>query len=264
METDFQVKEKAVRYTSHKPEAEVGGDSEGFQVRDLVRFFAVDIIIMFAIRLLVGIGFFQSPDTYVLSILGSKVALFFYLFWLIRDRRGAWPETGATTTGRWWAWPASIVIYAGCYPLLIYVNRFNRILMEYVYATPNMPYQESQDVLVLIFSDIIDVPIRMILVFFTVFAGPFLEELAFRGMGLDACRRAWGVGWAVLWTSLLFGLYHFDLKLLLPLSILGAVFALVRLMSRTLWCAVLVHCIHNAITLIIMARALGVLEDVKF
>lgn len=267
METDVQVKEKSVRYTSYQPETpetNVDENPGGFMIRDVLRFFAVDIILMFGLRLLVGLGFFQTPDAYVLSILGSKVILFIYLFWLIRDRRDAWPETGATTAGRWWAWPAAIVIYAGCYPLLIYADRFNHMLMEVVYSYLNMPYPEAQDVLVLIFSDIVDLPVRLLLVFFTIFIGPFVEELAFRGMGLDACRRAWGLGWSVFWTSLLFGLYHFSFASLLPLSLLGALFALIRIMSRTLWCAVLIHCIHNAVTIVIVARALGAWEQLKF
>ncbi|MCD8351650.1 MAG: CPBP family intramembrane metalloprotease [Planctomycetaceae bacterium] len=237
----------------------------GFQTRDLIRFFLVDIILIVLLRLLLAIGFFAEVDHYVLAILGSKVVLFLYLAWLIRDRRNAWPETGIANAGRWWAWPVSIVAYAAFYPILLYCNSLNRILMVRLHDALGWVYTpQPQDVMVLIFEDILQTPVRVLLIFFTVIAGPFMEELAFRGVGLDAYRRTVGVFWALVWTGLLFGLYHFSLELLLPLGFLGVFFGAVRLVTGSLWCGVLVHCLHNAVTLLIMAHGLGVLETLKF
>ncbi len=236
-----------------------GFDENGFQKRDLVRFFLVDLILIAAIRLILALGIFPGPNAYVAAILASKVVLAAYLFWLIKTHRQALPETGAANWGKWWAWPAALAFYALSYPLLLYVDRINRFLMILVHAQLGWAYQpKTQEILLLIFEDILSQPIRLLLVLFTVLIGPIMEEFAFRGIGLDAYRRQGSAFAAVVSTSLLFGLFHFSLQLLLPLAVLGALFACVRLFSRSLWCAILVHCLHNAIALTLVARDLGV------
>ena len=237
--------------------AEARREGGGFLTRDILRFFAVDIVIILLLRLMLGLGLFPTPDSYVCGILAGKAALFCYLVWLIRDRRGAWPETGATTAGRWWAWPLALALYAGYAFLQPRIGAFNLGLMEHAYSLLGRQYvPEPQDVMLYIFSTLLNRPIRLILVFFTVIAGPFMEELAFRGMGMDAYRRTGGPAWALVWTSVLFGLFHFRLDLLLPLGFLGLLFGIVREVSRTLWCAILVHCLHNALALWVMSREL--------
>lgn len=239
----------------------------GFLVRDLLRFMAVDIILILALRLCRGLGIFPDIpiDPYVLAVLGSKVILFVYLVWLIRDRRDAWPETGGDTAGVWWAWPAALVFYAGCYPFMIWADRLNQYLMRELYEWLGWVYEpQLQEVMVLIFADILDSPTRMVLIFFTVVGGPLMEEIAFRGIGLDALRRRVGTGWGLILTSLLFGLYHFSMQMLLPLTLMGVVFGAVRIVSKSLWCAIAIHCFHNTLVLVIMAHNLGVLEKWKF
>ncbi len=236
-----------------------GFDDKGFQKRDLIRFFLVDLILIAVIRLMLGLGILANLDAYVLAILASKVVLAGYLFWLIRSHRQAWPETGAASAGRWWAWPAALGLYALCYPLLLYVDRLNRLLMVIVHAQLGWVYQpKTQEVLLLIFEDLLSQPIRLSLLVFTILLGPVMEEFAFRGIGLDAYSRRDGALWAVVVTSLLFGLFHFSLQLLIPLSVLGALFAVIRLFSRSLWCAILVHCLHNAVAIAVVAEELGV------
>ncbi len=234
-------------------------NEKGFQKRDLIRFFLVDLILVVAVRLMLGLGILPNLDVYVLAILAGKVILAGYLLWLIRAHRQAWPETGAASAGRWWAWPAALGFYALCYPLLLYLDRLNRLIMAIVYNQLGWIYQPKiQEVLLLIFEDLLSQPIRLLLLIFTVLVGPIMEEFAFRGIGLDAYTRRDGAVWAVAVTSLLFGLFHFSLQFLIPLSVLGALFAAVRIFSRSLWCAIMVHCLHNAIALSVVAEDLGV------
>jgi CAAX amino terminal protease family. len=240
------------------------GDKEtsaGFLTRDVIRFFAVDIMLILLLRLLFWWGVFPNPDAYVAGQLLSKLVLLVYLVWLIRDRREAWPETGVTSAGRWWAWLLALALYAGYYQIIPVLGRFNHLLMVRLHQWAGLAYvPEPQDIMLYIFSDILNSPTRVILVFFTVIAGPIMEELAFRGMGYDAYRRAIGVAGSLAWTSLLFGLYHFKLDLVLPLGALGLLFGVVRVFSRTLWCAIFLHCLHNAVALWVMARELGLLK----
>lgn len=249
-------------YTLKNDKSDEAARPAGFLVRDVIRFFIVDLIVTISLKLLEGIGFFQSIDGHILAILGSKISIFLYVIWLARDRRAAWPETGATTAGKWWAWPLSLALYAAAYPVMLYAGEYNRHLMNQLYQWLGWVYEyQPQVVLILTFEDILSMPVRLTLIFFIVLAGPFLEELTFRGMALDAYRRSRGVAWAVLWTSVLFSLYHFNLSLFLPLTVLGAVFAFARLVSRSLWCSVTVHCLHNAFTLLVLAKEFGVLDQ---
>lgn len=238
------------------------GDN-GCIARDIIRFIAVDIILICAVRLADWLGLISEVNQYILIMLGSKVILFAYLFWLVSARRQALPATGITSPGRWWTWPLGLVIYAGCYPLLIFVNRANGCLMEALYGYAGWVYNPNpQEVLLYLFAGVLDTPVLLLLLFFTIIVGPFMEELAFRGVGLDAYRRTSGTVAAVVLTSLLFGLFHFELILVLPLAFLGAVFAVVRLVSGSLWVATAVHSLHNTVTLCILAYQLGFLNDV--
>lgn len=234
------------------------GSANGFIVRDLIRFFIVDITIIAAQKLLLALGFFARPDTYVLAVLGGKVILFVYLVWLIGARRGAWRQTGIATPGRWWAWPVALLVYAVAYPVMLQADQLSHRLMTGLYAAFGWIYTPApQDVVLLIFENVLDAPARIALVVFAVLAGPFMEELAFRGMGMDGFGREMGTPAAALWTSVLFGLYHFSLPLFLPLSLMGALFAAVRIFSRTLWCPFFLHCFHNSLALAITAHGLG-------
>ncbi len=234
----------------------------GFQMRDVLRFFTVDIIVTAALRLLELIGFFRTIDQHVIAILVSKLVIFLYLVWLIRDRREAWAETGMTSGGKWWAWPLALALYAAAYPVLLWMDGANIHLMTRLYALVGLVYEHRpQVVVILTFEDILSPWVRGALVATIVLIGPVLEELAFRGMMLDAYRRKRSLAWSIVATGLLFGAYHFSLPYLLPLSALGMLFALIRAVCKTLWCSILVHCAHNTLTLLLMADSLGILRE---
>ncbi len=237
-------------------------DAGGFQMRDVVRFFVVDVIVTASLRLLEITGFFTSIDQHVTAILVSKIVIFFYLLWLVRERREAWPETGMTTAGRWWAWPLALALYAAGYYFVYCVDSVNAGLMTRLYAMLGLVYEHRpQVVMILTFEDILSPPVRAALVCMTVVAAPILEELAFRGMMMDAYRRRRSAVWSVIATGVLFGAYHCSLPFFLPLSALGIVFGAVRVLCRTLWCSIFAHCLHNGLTLLIVADNLGLLRD---
>lgn len=233
----------------------------GFQTRDLVRFFVVDIILVLLVRILLDLNVFPSVDSYVAAILVSKTGLFLYLVWLVRERRRAWPATGVTRLGPWWALPLAVALYAAAYPLLDVVADANDFLMLRLHDALGWVYApRPQDVVFFIFEDILRTPTRIALIAFTVLFGPFMEELAFRGVGLDAARRRHGVVWSLVWTSLLFGLYHFTLHLVIPLAALGLLFGILRVGARSFWAALLAHVIHNTFVLLTMAHNMGIFK----
>jgi membrane protease YdiL (CAAX protease family) len=79
---------------------------------------------------------------------------------------------------------------------------------------------------------------------------PFVEELAYRGLGFAAVRSAWGSTAAILITSVAFGLAH-GLVVALPiLAIFGLVLAVVRQRARSVYPAMVLHAVFNGIALI--------------
>lgn len=75
-----------------------------------------------------------------------------------------------------------------------------------------------------------------------VIVAPLVEEILFRGVILERGSRHWGLGAAVLISSFLFGMLHFD-----PLgsTLFGVLMCLVYLQSSSLLVPILVHALNN-------------------
>ncbi|MEL6543719.1 MAG: type II CAAX endopeptidase family protein, partial [Myxococcota bacterium] len=77
-------------------------------------------------------------------------------------------------------------------------------------------------------------------------AAPIGEELFFRGFLLNSLNRSVGCGLALLFSSTLFGLMHFDPIQSFSATAIGMVLGIVALGSRSLWPAVFAHAVNNA------------------
>jgi membrane protease YdiL (CAAX protease family) len=231
---------------------------DGFQPRDLWRFIAVEIIISILAGLFLDAWPIASADGYVLTVLAGKLVLMAYLAWLVLYHRGAWRATGAATAGRLRRWLLALAVYLLAYPLALAADRLNEALIFQAHAWLGFKYEPVwQEAVAYVFSGRLARTTRLILILFIVFFGPLVEEFAFRGVGMDAFRRSGGTPRAVILTSLLFGLFHFNPAILLPISLLGMVFGLARTLSGSLWCGLTIHCLHNAISLLLAAGSFG-------
>lgn len=72
------------------------------------------------------------------------------------------------------------------------------------------------------------------------------EEVLFRGYLFRSFERSFRTATAIVFSGLLFGLFHLQLPNLLPLSALGVLLAIVTWASNSLWPAILAHLINNA------------------
>lgn len=84
--------------------------------------------------------------------------------------------------------------------------------------------------------------------------GPIVEELLYRGAGLSIFLR-FGTPAAVLITALPFALGHGLVRTIPALLLFGVVIALLRLRTRSVYPAILVHCAFNATALIAAVAA---------
>ncbi len=80
---------------------------------------------------------------------------------------------------------------------------------------------------------------------------PIVEELLFRGFGFTAIASHVGPAATVLWIGIAFGAWHGLLVAFPALASLGAVFALVRLRTNSVYPTMLMHAIFNGVSLIL-------------
>ncbi len=99
---------------------------------------------------------------------------------------------------------------------------------------PQMPLNDDLLVLILYGITVLIVP-------------PIVEELLFRGMILHALRK-YGDGFAIVTSSILFGLYHANFVQIVFAFIAGLVLALVVVRTGSLWISILIHFINNSIS----------------
>lgn len=83
-----------------------------------------------------------------------------------------------------------------------------------------------------------------------VIVGPVAEEIAFRGVLLDGLRRRFDPRLAIAVSALLFAAFHFDLWMLVPTTILGLALGWLAVRRRSLWPAIIVHALYNAVAVI--------------
>src|ERR1022692_4258457 len=83
----------------------------------------------------------------------------------------------------------------------------------------------------------------------TVLPGIF-EELTFRGMLLHGLHRRLRPVALVLVVGVVFGIYHVALFRFVPTACLGAMFAAVTLLTRSIYPAMLWHALSNALGLL--------------
>lgn len=86
-----------------------------------------------------------------------------------------------------------------------------------------------------------------------VVVAPVVEEVIFRGYLYGVARRFGGRWAAVGVTALLFAAIHVNALGLVPLALLGVVFALAYELTGSLWTSVLMHVCFNGLTLVVLA-----------
>lgn len=86
-------------------------------------------------------------------------------------------------------------------------------------------------------------------------AGPIAEEVFFRGFVLTGLLKRFGVRRALLFSSLLFGLFHIDPGAIVPTFALGLILGWVYLKTGSVWPAMFAHGLHNTVAVLIAKYA---------
>ncbi len=80
-----------------------------------------------------------------------------------------------------------------------------------------------------------------------VFVAPLCEEVFFRGFVFTGLYRAMPVGWAIVFSSLIFAVAHGDPGSFAVLFIIGVALAFLRWHTRSLWPGILLHTLNNGL-----------------
>lgn len=120
-------------------------------------------------------------------------------------------------------------------------------LFQWIEQATDAPAEQS---IVSVLRTSSDVPLIAVICFSAAIAAPLVEELIFRGYLYPIMKKYTGVWFALISTSLLFGIIHVSLVPLIPLAIFGAVLVLLYEYTGTIWTPIIAHCIFNTATLV--------------
>ena len=79
----------------------------------------------------------------------------------------------------------------------------------------------------------------------------FCEEVLFRGFVQRQAERTLGIWGGILFSGIIFGLYHLRLTQAIPLSMLGIFMAWLTWRTRSIWPAILVHFLNNGLAAVL-------------
>lgn len=102
---------------------------------------------------------------------------------------------------------------------------------------PSMPLTNSPLVLLLYAVNVVVIP-------------PLVEEIMFRGVVLQSMRR-FGDGFAILFSSILFGLYHGNFIQMVFAFFCGLVMSFAVVRTDSLLPSILIHFINNSVSLVV-------------
>ncbi len=143
-----------------------------------------------------------------------------------------------------------IFIVMFSYPVAIFFNFVGiMILSKFGQIAPNaVPIPASSN--------------EFLLSFFIIALTPGIcEEAMFRGLVMNSYESL-GRRKAVIYSAILFGMFHFNVQNLLGPIFLGIIFGIIALKTDSLFSTILGHTINNAIALIIGYKLVG-LEDLQ-
>ncbi|MCG2760530.1 MAG: CPBP family intramembrane metalloprotease, partial [Candidatus Delongbacteria bacterium] len=92
------------------------------------------------------------------------------------------------------------------------------------------------------------------------------EEIAFRGVFLSVMEKKYSKAGLVLMTGLMFGGMHLNVFTLFETSVLGVLLGLITIYSGSIFPAMIMHFINNAVTIVLMKLTINgsINKDVWF
>lgn len=133
-----------------------------------------------------------------------------------------------------------LLLYVGVYALMMIVS--------YVLV---LIFPESAENTQMTFEMMMEQPFLLIVLVMAVMPA-IGEELYFRGLILGSLRHRYKAVWAIVISSVIFGLFHLSLVKILPTGMLGGCFAYITFMSGSIYIGMFLHFFNNLMSSIAM------------
>ncbi len=187
---------------------------------------------------------FASIDPTILNTVGAVViyglaiVIVLGVPWIVKKRRTTKEELGIQRLLSWmdilWA-PAGFVVY------LILTSLVTALSMAFFTF---VDYSQAQDTG---FAELASQSEYLLAFISLVIIAPIAEEVLFRGYLFGKLRKYAPLWVAILITSALFGLVHFQWNVGIDVFVLSIVLCLLRVVSGSLWPSILLHMLKNGV-----------------
>lgn len=228
-------------------ETEERGLHVPWTIRDLLYAFLATIALLIATGVLLVLLYFAwraigLPTPEMSTLVQVAFALEAVLLvppWLFGPRKygGGWRILGL----RGLSWGKGLVAVVVGFGLILLINVVWSPIMEQV------GLQGQPEVLPLFGGGIGGL---LIALFLGGVVAPLAEEVLFRGFVYTGLRSAWGVGWALVISSLIFAVIHGFAGVIPPIFVMAIILALTYEYTGSLWPAVAVHAAVNSFSFI--------------
>ena len=132
------------------------------------------------------------------------------------------------------------ILYIGVYALMLVVSF---ILMSI--------FPQSAENTAMTFEELMKQPFVLVVLVMTVMPA-IGEELYFRGLIFGSLRHRYSAVWAIVISSVIFGVFHLSLVKIIPTGMLGACFAYVAYTSGSIYIGMFLHFFNNLVSAISM------------
>jgi membrane protease YdiL (CAAX protease family) len=158
--------------------------------------------------------------------------------------RCSWSALGLRPPGLKWLWPGLATAVAGQIIVATYAGLVQLLGLHALLPGTNVP------------EKLFEVrPVLPLVGVATVLVAPLAEETFFRGFLFGGLRR-YGFFWAALASGLLFSAAHLSLGGLIPLALVGMLFAWAYSRTGSLWTNVYAHLIFNLVSFIALTAVM--------
>jgi membrane protease YdiL (CAAX protease family) len=209
------------------------------------------LFVLSLLRIVHPVGWFDGIDDQYLWIVAHSLVLHWAalaVVWLRARRRALSWQVAFAHAG--WSLSSDVarglVAYVAAVPFLIF---YAAVYHVWLYWTGHEP--APQDV-VRLFAELDPGFMLVYFIFLALVVAPLAEEILFRGLLLPALGRRWGLGAAILVSSVLFAAMHFHIPSLVPLFVFSIALSLAYIYTESITVPVVMHMLFNAVSLMVM------------
>jgi len=167
------------------------------------------------------------------------LAIIFILHFVIVERKDSLASLGLNLKNLRTNIIYGMIGYIAIVPVLLGILAVTMFIINLIHYTP-----EKQPVVELFLKEK-DPVFLMYTSLFAAIAGPFVEEIFFRGFMYKAAKKYLGIFWSMFLTAAIFAALHTNVVGFVPIMVLGMLLAYLYEKTGTLVSSITVHVIHN-------------------